>query len=59
MNSVQSTGHAGGGGMGKKDSQIEVSHIEHSDKYMRERVTFFSLVILRIYMYRNLNYRDD
>lgn len=25
MNSVQSTGHAGGGGMGKKDSQIEVS----------------------------------
>lgn len=27
MNSVQSTGHAGGGGMGKKDSQIEVSLI--------------------------------
>lgn len=25
MNTVQSTGHAGGGGMGKKDSQIEVS----------------------------------
>lgn len=28
MNSVQSTGHAGGGGMGKKDSQVEVSKVE-------------------------------
>lgn len=33
MNSVQSTGHSGGGGLGKKDSQIEVSWLYKSFNY--------------------------